>query len=369
MKKGVTPSHKDVLKVFRVIANHFDENPELLQQDGVFRLSGRSGEIPKILKYIIKNGKLPKEGVPVNDLIGCLKKALERNVLLDFKDPHISNLKRALDNVDTIDPKSVHKAGLAISELILALTTARNKQDQIIAEILHTYIYLAHKASKEVNSNRMTPENLAVAAIGPLFYNNIMITNDPMELMSLTGKATPAAEDVIKSNHFTHRFGTNELQKQMEIERIVMQLEESLQNLVEQYENGQISQNVYDSMIKGISIDLQRRRDQISGLESPHSTSTTSTHSSGSSTPSPAASSSYSSSSYSSSSSLSSSSSPSSSPSQSRRGVHFSGLNVDTSPRTDRSHKYDTEKAPLSRTMSRNLDDNTDKKKQKRKHN
>lgn len=203
MKKGPKALKiEDAAKVFREIAKQIEANPGMMNVEGVFRISANAEKPPEIIKKILKSKDITKEGYTVHDLIGTLKAALKNNVLLQYENPHIVYLRHALSKVDGTKPETIDAAVKAIQQVIENLGKSSNIKDQCIAEIMHTYIHLANIAAQFSKTNKMTPDNLSIAAIGPLFYNNIMIAKDPMEALDLTSKAGPVAASAIESRDF-----------------------------------------------------------------------------------------------------------------------------------------------------------------------
>ncbi len=265
MKKGPGHTAEEALKVFRAIASHLEQNPDLLRTDGVFRLSANSKNPPEIIKRILKKKSFTDKGYSVHDLIGALKESLKNNVLINTSNPHILPLLDAFAKVETSNEESVKHAAAVINQLIEELAASGNKHDLAVAEILHTYLHLTHLAASYSENNRMTPTNLAVAAIGPLFLNNIIITKDPMEMMSLTAKATPVSAEAIQSNRYDFSFKDRHHEKvDVDPRRIIEQLEENLRVLADQRDRNVIPQAVYDKMVLAISQDVQRRKEEIS---------------------------------------------------------------------------------------------------------
>ncbi len=203
MKKGPKALKiEDTVKVFREIAKHIDANPAVMNTEGVFRISANADNPPEIVKKILSKKDIAKKGYSIHDLIGTLKFALRNNILLQHDNPYIIYLRKALNDVTSDKPETITAAVKGVQQLIDNLGKSTDKKDQAIAEIMYTYIHLAHLASTYADTNKMTPDNLSVAAIGPLFYNNIMITNDPMEALDLTSRAGPVAASAVESSDF-----------------------------------------------------------------------------------------------------------------------------------------------------------------------
>lgn len=203
MKKGPKALKiEDTAKVFREVAKLIEANPGMMNTEGVFRISANAENPPEIIKRILSKKDIAQRGYTVHDLVGTLKAALKNNVLLQYENPYIVYLRDALSKVDGTKPETTDAAVKAIQQLIENLGKSSDKKDQCIAEIMHTYIHLANIAAQFSKTNKMTPDNLSIAAIGPLFYNNIMIAKDPMEVLDLTSKAAPVAASAIESPDF-----------------------------------------------------------------------------------------------------------------------------------------------------------------------
>lgn len=200
MKKGPKVLKiDDTVKIFREIAKLIEENPEVMNTEGVFRISAKAENLPEIIKRILSKKDISQKGYSIHDFIGTLKYALKENVLLKYENPYLVYLRKALNDVNNANPESINSAVNGVQQLIDNLGKSHDKKDQGIAEIMHTYIHLAHLAARYADTNKMTSNNLSVAAIGPLFYNNIMITKDPMETLDLISRAGPVAAAAIES--------------------------------------------------------------------------------------------------------------------------------------------------------------------------
>ena len=270
MKKGPELTAEQTALVFRTVAQIIDNNKALLKTEGVFRISADAKNPPEIIKKILKKKNITNDKYTIHDLIGALKQALKDNILIDAEDPRIKELQKVMKAVDSSDPKSIHKGVEAINQLIDKLLKAKDKSSKAIAEILHTYLHLAQIAALSADSNKMSPNNLAIGAIAPIFYNNIQLATAPLEVMDLIGVANAVCADIIKPNNNPYRESFSErgehFSKKRALHHIIDQLETNLLTLKERLANNSISQNAFDAMASNIKVDIDKRKTQLADM-------------------------------------------------------------------------------------------------------
>jgi len=213
MKKGPQYSIEDAAKVFRAIGDLIDQNHALMNTEGVFRLSGSAKEMPDIIKKILKKKDISQDKIGIHNLIGTLKLVIKDLMLLNPNDPNLGLLREGMQAASSDTQKGID----AFNQVITNLAAAKDPKTQAIAEILHTYVHLAQIASTYQANNKMTPQNLAIASIGPLFFNNFPLVKNPIEMLTMSDVANTVSSQLIQNPIYAARFserGAAAVQKQ-----------------------------------------------------------------------------------------------------------------------------------------------------------
>lgn len=202
MKKGPQYSVEDAARVFHALGELIEQNPALMNTEGVFRLSGNAKELPDIIKKILKQKNISQDKISIHNIVGALKLVIKDMMLLNANDPNIASLREGMKAASSDPQKGVD----AFNQVISNLAAAKDAKSQAVAEILHTYVHLAQIASAYQATNKMTPQNLAIASIGPLFFNNFPLVKNPIEMLTMSDVANTVSSQLIQNPIYAARF-------------------------------------------------------------------------------------------------------------------------------------------------------------------
>ncbi|MGE3318236.1 MAG: Rho GTPase-activating protein [Candidatus Berkiella sp.] len=202
MKKGPQYSVEEAAAVFRAIGEMIDQNHELMNTEGVFRLSGEAKQLPNIIKKLLKNKDMSKDNISIHNLVGALKLVIKELMLLNAEDPNIELLREGMQAASSDPQQGID----AFNQVITNLAADKSAKSQAVAEILHTYVHLAQIASNYQSNNKMTPRNLAIASIGPVFFNNFPLIKNPIEMLTLSDVANTVGEQLIQNPIYAASF-------------------------------------------------------------------------------------------------------------------------------------------------------------------
>lgn len=170
---------EQVLHVFQTIDAHFKANPEILNTDGIFRVSSSGTKHSDLAHAIENNQKIDWSKVSAYDCANAIKYTLIHQVLLAPGDERVKNF---IDHI-----KSNKDAALNGEALKALIDSLNQNQDEItISQILNIALDICRRTTIQEKYNRMSPTNLAVVW-GPAFMN----------CLSMDAKAETAMDEML----------------------------------------------------------------------------------------------------------------------------------------------------------------------------
>lgn len=196
---------QDKVKVFEFIEQYFQANPELLKTEGIFRISGNSENISKLVEKIVKGKEIKSGEFSVHEYVGALKLLLKEQPLLQNE-----TLTKALKNPPTTDQLSVEEAteiqAKVITDFMTSLAKSPNASDQQLAQMLYIFAHLMKKASEHAGQNRMTLSNMGII-LGPNLMQVVVPGNaDAATVMTLSPKLNHMSASALGSHFFNQPY-------------------------------------------------------------------------------------------------------------------------------------------------------------------
>lgn len=184
---------QQVLRVFETIDAHFKAHPELLNTDGIFRIS--SGGTKHIqLAEAIQSADNPKKidwnQYSAHDCANALKYVLLQARLLPGSNERVIALSEAIQNSENSD---------LLKPFIESLN--RNEDEAQIAKILNIALDICRRTTLQQKYNQMSPYNLSVVW-GPCFQHclNVDPKGDDLHAhIAFMGRINPVIQAGIES--------------------------------------------------------------------------------------------------------------------------------------------------------------------------
>lgn len=185
-------SNLKFIDILRNIIGQILRDEELLQTQGLLRIAGISAETADILE----KGEIPViNKANIHTVLDVTKRILPilRERIKDIDPEGLAQLQQASKALNDLDQGSLGSTSTALIQFIERLVSSRDREKEIVAEALHSYIHLGVMISQYADINKMTPDNCAIV-IGPKF-NEILdlvpmpVGNDPVLVMSAVAKS------------------------------------------------------------------------------------------------------------------------------------------------------------------------------------
>ncbi|MCS5710534.1 RhoGAP domain-containing protein [Candidatus Berkiella aquae] len=182
---------QQTLRVFESINAHFLAHPELLNTDGIFRISSGGRTHIDLVENIQNHKKIDWTQYSAYDLANALKYTLLQVKLLPATDVRVKSLVEKLE--------SGNSQG-AFLDFINSLDT--NNNDREIAQILNIALDISRRTAIQQKYNRMTPLNLAVVW-GPAIQDSLSMEPAGKDLHAnvffTMNLVNPAVEEAIEA--------------------------------------------------------------------------------------------------------------------------------------------------------------------------
>lgn len=223
-------STHDIVNVFRSISKLIQNHPEILDNQGVFRLSGSKTSTDQLLNKLIeqkfdwkllKNYVIDKNKINsdhLHTILGLCNSVLKDCVLLNSSDKRLSGFAKKLNtllNSDAPVSKKIQESAQLLDAFINKLLLSDSIEHQRAGEILYHYCYFMHTAAAYAISNKMSSGNLAII-LAPHFTSELELftSNDLLALTQFTmEKLTPVLEFYISSNMTSTHFSVRHADK------------------------------------------------------------------------------------------------------------------------------------------------------------
>ncbi|WP_367608257.1 RhoGAP domain-containing protein [Legionella sp. W05-934-2] len=171
---------RDALLVIRILSQMVQKNPKILNEEGVFRISGSGTKIIELIKEILEptafSSKLERlsqrKDFSIHEYIGAVKQ-----VMRDIEpDPELyEELKKIAKNQIDLNHDTA-----SLDDFFIVLIQSENLDNIYYAEILYDYFQLATASLQFEGETRMTPYNLGILLATMLNQNK-----SDFELMEL----------------------------------------------------------------------------------------------------------------------------------------------------------------------------------------
>ncbi|KTD50765.1 RhoGAP domain-containing protein [Legionella quateirensis] len=209
-------STHEIVNVFRSVSLLIQHHPELLDNKGIFRITGSKPATEELLKqlidqdfdwnileqYVFVSQEMNSDNV--HNTIGMFNCVLKDSLLLDATDDLLTGFTKKLQKLLTagdLTSESVLEAVYLLDEFINNLLLSKSLEHQRTGEILYHYCYLMHRASSFEETNMMSARNLAIILAPHLTSElELVATDDLLVLTEFTmGKLVPILESYINS--------------------------------------------------------------------------------------------------------------------------------------------------------------------------
>lgn len=209
-------STHEIVNTFRCVALLMQRYPELLNNQGIFRITGSKSETEELLKQLIDQGfnwnileqylfaNEQSNSDNVHNTLGMFNLVLKDTLLLDTSDEMLSvftkKLHRLIGSGD-LNGDIISEAIFLLDEFIDKLLLSKSLEHQRTGEMLYHYCYLMHMASSFETTNKMSAKNLAII-LAPHLTNELelLATDNLLTLTEFTmGKLVPILERYISS--------------------------------------------------------------------------------------------------------------------------------------------------------------------------
>jgi RhoGAP domain len=170
---------KQALTVFQTIKQFIDDSPKMLQEDGVFRLSGSILTIKQLIDNILTNTTDDDLNPDIHAYVGALKMVFKGSVNTENQ-----AYQQAIQAIIDSD-------GTTLAPLVDRLLNSGSIEDLYLAKMLYIIMNLAVSVHNNQDVTRMTATNIGIV-FGAMFCVDGSI--------DATRKLSSVVESVIKSN-------------------------------------------------------------------------------------------------------------------------------------------------------------------------
>ncbi|MBL7480924.1 RhoGAP domain-containing protein [Legionella bononiensis] len=223
-------STHEIVNVFRCVSLLIQHHPELLDNKGIFRITGSKPDTEELLKqlidqnfdwnileqYVFVNQQINSDNV--HNTIGMFNCVLKDSLLLDTTDDLLAGFTKKLQQLlsaGDLNSDSLSDAVYLLDEFINKLLLSKSLEHQRTGEMLYHYCYLMHRASSFEETNKMSARNLAIILAPHLTSELELVATDNLLVLTefTMGKLVPILESYINSELTDHPFSVRHADK------------------------------------------------------------------------------------------------------------------------------------------------------------
>ena len=180
-------THNQAIRVFRKVDTLISNNPDLLKEEGVIRLSGDQNAINQFINNVLKNNANleAKNTFSIHEYIGALK-----YVFKDYSKEENQAFKTGVQSILTTTQ-------LTIDPLMNELLYSCDSQSLDLAEMIYIFMNIATVTQSHKQLNKMTANNIGIS-LAPMFMLSSDVSFDNVQ------KYTKAIENTINNGRFKY---------------------------------------------------------------------------------------------------------------------------------------------------------------------